>query len=353
MRRLIATAVSLAALLSAGACSLLPGDAGGGDHEITTYLADTAGLFVGNDVGVLGVPVGKITSIEPVGDRVKVVMEVDGDVDIPADVGAAVTARSVATDRYVELTPVYTDGEKMGEKGTIPQERTQTPIDFDTVLATLSQFSKDIGGNKKTANAVERFLEVGATAFKGNGQKINSSVRALGEAVDAVSGQRENILGTLNSLDVLTGALAENQATIRSFTTTVAQATKLLADERGNLRKALTTLSTSIAVVSSFADEHRAQITSSVNKLTDVIKIVMASEGNLKEMVEQFPMALRNIATATNGPGGLAQARLSPVFLTPLGSALQGICQSLPAGLCDTVGLTPGTPLADLIGSIL
>lgn len=349
MRRLIATAVSLAALLSVGSCSVLPGG-GPGDKEITTYLADSAGLFVGNDVGVLGVAVGKITSIEPAGKNVKVVMSVDGDVDLPADVGAVVTARSVATDRYLELTPVYTSGAKMGDGGTIPQERTRTPIDFDTVLATLSRFSKDIGGNKQTANAVKRFLEVGANALDGNGRRINSSVTALGEAVDAISGQRENILGTLSSLDTLTQALAANQDTIRSFTRTVSTATELLADERGNLRRALTTLSTSITLVSAFADKHREQITGSAGKLTDVMRIIMSSERDLKEMVETFPLALQNMQRATEGPGGLAQARVSPVFLTPLGSELQAMCQRLPANLCDTVALTPGTPLADLLG---
>ncbi len=352
MRRLIATAVSLAALLSLGSCSLLPGGGSGGAMEITTYLPDSAGLFVGNDVGVLGVPVGKIESIEPVGDRVKVVLTVDGDVDVPADAGAIVTARSVATDRYLELAPVYSDGEKMADGDEIPLERTRTPIDFDTVLATLSQFSKDIGGNKETARAVERFLKVGAETFEGNGKKINSSIVALGDAVEAVSGQKDNIIGTLGSVDVLTRTLAANERTIREFTATVATATELLADERGNLRRALTTMSTSITVVAAFADKHRNQITGSVNKLTDVIEDLLGNQANLKKMIEVMPLALQNVLSA-QGPDGVTNARISPTFLTPLGSALQAACQRLPADLCDTVALTPGTPLSDLLEGLL
>lgn len=351
MRRLIAATAALSALLTVSSCSALPGG-GGGSKEITTYFADSAGLFVGNDVGILGVPVGTIKSIEPVGGRVEVVMTVDGDVDIPAQAGAVVTARSVATDRYVELTPVYREGPKMADGAKIPQDRTRTPIDFDTVLATLSGFSKDIGGNAETANAVKRFLQTGAETFKGNGTKINSSLITLGEAVEAVSGQRENILGSLKSFDVLTQALAANEKTIHEFTASVAQATKLLADERVNLRAALETATTSIATVSAFVAKHKTEITGSVNKLTDVIEIIMRSETNLKEMVETFGMGLDNIGNAV-GPDGNANARISPVFLTPLGSTLQTVCQSLPANLCDTVGLTAGTPLADLIGLLL
>ena len=42
-------------------CGLL----GGGSLEISAVFKDSAGLFVGNDVGILGVRVGKVTKIEP------------------------------------------------------------------------------------------------------------------------------------------------------------------------------------------------------------------------------------------------------------------------------------------------
>ncbi len=95
--------------------------------EVIAYFEDSAGLFVGNDVGILGVAVGKITSIEPDGDQVKVTMEVDDDYDVPADAGAVVVARSVATDRYVELTPVYSKGPTLEDGDEIAIERTRDP----------------------------------------------------------------------------------------------------------------------------------------------------------------------------------------------------------------------------------
>lgn len=337
----------VATMLSLGSCSVLPG--GGSDKEITAYFADSAGLFVGNDVGVLGVPVGTIESVEPVGDSVKVVMNVDGDIDLPADARAVVTARSIATDRYVELTPVYRGGEKMADEADIPLERTTTPVDFDEVLGTLSQFAEDIGGkgNEGTAQAVNTFLEQSAGAFRGNGEKLNEAILGLGEAATAVEGQTDNIVNTMGSLDVLTQSLAANRTTIDRFTRSVATASSLLAEQRGNLRKALTTLSTSITVLSRFADEHRAQITSSVNNLTDVMEIVLSTERDLKEVVEVFPLALQNASRLIEN--GRINARLSPIFLTPLAPQLQQLCNTLPAGLCDTIITAPNLNLTDLL----
>ena len=143
--------VSVVLMLTAS-CSSLPFS--GGKMEVVAYFEDSAGLFVGNDVGILGVTVGKITSIEPDGDQVKVTMEVDDDYDVPADAGAVVVARSVATDRYVELTPVYRKGPKMEDGDEIGLERTRTPVDFDQVLASLNEFATGIAGSKKATNAI-------------------------------------------------------------------------------------------------------------------------------------------------------------------------------------------------------
>src|SRR5689334_12832883 len=109
MRRILSVLVVVTVLFGVGGCA----PSFGGKMKITALMKDSAGLFVGNDVGILGVPVGTVTAIKPDGDHVRVTMEIDKDQAVPADAGAVVVARSVATDRYVELTPVYHSGPRM------------------------------------------------------------------------------------------------------------------------------------------------------------------------------------------------------------------------------------------------
>ena len=156
-------------------------DAVRGDKiTVTAYFTDSAGVFVGNDVGVLGVPVGKITDIEPEGDRVKVTLEINADQPVPADAGAVVVARSVATDRYVELTPVYDGGAKLQDGAEIAADRTASPVDFDQVLEAINEFATGIAGSKKTTKAVKRFIDSGAAALEGTGGLANRSIRGAG-----------------------------------------------------------------------------------------------------------------------------------------------------------------------------
>ncbi len=45
--------------------------------KITATFKSTVGIYSGSDVRILGVAVGKVDSVEPQGDKVKVTMTVD------------------------------------------------------------------------------------------------------------------------------------------------------------------------------------------------------------------------------------------------------------------------------------
>ena len=151
MKRLLATLVTALMTLQLGGCCLVDG----GSRTVTVMFADTAGLFEGNDVGVLGVRVGKVTEIEPDGDAVRVTLTIDDpDVRFPERANAAVVARSVATDRYVEVTPVYAGGPQLRDGATIPLDRTVTPVDFDQVLASVDKLGRGLVDNPKATQSL-------------------------------------------------------------------------------------------------------------------------------------------------------------------------------------------------------
>ncbi len=86
---------------------------------VTAQFDSAAGLYEGNVVAVLGMPVGKVTKITPKGGYVEVDFTVDKDVKVPADVQAATISNSILTDRQIELTPPYRDGPTLQNHDTI------------------------------------------------------------------------------------------------------------------------------------------------------------------------------------------------------------------------------------------
>ncbi len=116
-------------------------------HTITAQFDNGAGLYEGNTVAVLGIPVGKITRIEPKGLYVEVTMEVDSGIDLPADAQAVAVSTSVLTDRHVELTPVYSGGDKLAPDAVLGLDRTKTPVEFDRLLAMADNLSIELQGD--------------------------------------------------------------------------------------------------------------------------------------------------------------------------------------------------------------
>jgi len=281
--------------------------------------------------------VGTVTAIEPAGTHVKVTLEIDSDQPVPADAGAVVVARSVATDRYVELTPVYHSGPKMRDGAVIEQERTKTPVDFDDVLGALNEFATGISGSKETKNAIKRLLRSGSDAVEGRGEDFNRAITSLGGAVDTISGQRENITATVKSLDALTGSIAQNQEVVRTFITQVSQASKLLADERLNFRAALRSLSSAVTLVAEFAHENRQQLVRSLNQSTDVMETLLSRRPQLDETLRVMPVALQNLKAILHGDR--LMVRVDPTVILPgIGGVVDRLCSTGSAQLCAAFG---------------
>ena len=322
----------LATLVGLTGCSPLPSD----KITVTALMADSAGLFVGNDVGVLGVPVGTVTSIKPEGTRVRVTMSVDRDQPLPADAGAVVVARSVATDRYVELTPVYRSGAKLADDAVIPEARTRTPVDFDEVLGALDEFASGIAGSKKTSGAIANILREGSKAVDGKGELFNRAITELGGAVDSISGQRENIAGTVRSLDTLVGTIAANEELVREFITQVSRASRLLAGERANFRSALRSLGDAVEMVADFAHQNRQQMVTTLDRSSGLIDSLLTKRADLSEILRVMPLTMQNLRAILHD--GRLRVRVDPLVLTPLPSLLEPLCAATPKDLCAQFG---------------
>lgn len=332
--------VLLVSLLALTGCGL-----GSDTKTYTAYFPDSAGLFVGNDVGVLGVPVGKITKIEPDGAQVKVSLQVDADRPIPAKAGAVIVARSVATDRYVELTPAYKSGATMKDGASIPLSRTRTPVEFDEVLADLSSFATDISGNKQSTDAVKRIVDAGSDALAGKGQPLHDMIGSLSTATTDVAGQRQQFASTLTSLDTLVHQIADNERTERAFVTQVADATSMLAGQRKEFKKTLDSLNSAVTQLATFSATNKDSIVGTLNDTSSLISTLNGKQAQVSEIMQDLPLALQNLQRADKG--GTLPARMDPVTLTPISGLLQQVCKTaVVSTLCN---LVDGT---DILGNL-
>lgn len=311
--------------------------------EVTAYFEDTAGLFVDNDVAVRGVPVGRVASITPQGEVVEVVLELEPGISVPADVAAVIANRSVATDRYVELTPPVAEGPRLADGDVIDLERTRTPVEFDDLLATLEEVATGLSG-ERPAGAIRRLLATGAQTLRGTGETTNETIASFAEAMRGLSGNRGALTGTIVELDRLTGALAADDRVVREFMTSVSDATDLLADERDALRASLRALAAALATLETFVEDNREGLRSTLTGLTEVTESLLEHQEQLIETVEVLPLTMRNVGDAIGTEGPYADRlniRLPPTYLAPENHVVREICAALPVPLCPLIGPSP------------
>src|SRR5689334_20338413 len=90
----IALATALVVMLAVGAYLVWPSRSG---DKITAYFPSAVGLYPGDDVRIVGVPVGTIDSIEPRASDVKVTMTLDDGVKVANDAKALIISPNLVS----------------------------------------------------------------------------------------------------------------------------------------------------------------------------------------------------------------------------------------------------------------
>ena len=304
--RVIAVGCVLGILVAAGVWWLAPRPG----RTITAYLSSAVAVYPDNPVLILGVPVGRITSVQPQGRVVKVVMTVDRSVDVPAGASAVVLQPSLVAGRSIQLTPAYTGGPTMPDGGVIPVQRTAVPLGVDELARAANDLATMLGPTGANRNgAVSDALDVAAANLRGNGQAINNTIGDVAALSQALAGSRKQLFATVTQLQSFVSTLAANDAQVRQFTTQLADVSHFLAAERGDLGAALRELSLALGEVAAFVQDNRAVLKSNVNRLTEVTAVLVRQREALGQIIDLAPTALSNLNNAYNASSGTLDTR--------------------------------------------
>lgn len=299
---------------------------------ITGYFASTVGLYPGDEVEILGVPVGSVTSIEPGPDHAVVTFTVRAGVPVPADVTAVIMAPNLLSARTLELAPVYTTGPKLADRTTIPIARTAVPVEWDDVKDQLTQLTSQLGPQNGTLQGpLREAIDQAADTFDNNGLSFRNAVRELSETAGRLGDSRFDLVGTIKNLRTLVDALSGSNEQIVQFTDHVASLSQVFADSSTDVARSLDALSGALTQVKSFLAKNNPAISGQVAKLTDFTSLLTQHDQDIEQVLHVAPNALANFYNIYNPAQGSIGAILSlPNFANPV--------QFLCAGVFDAGG---------------
>lgn len=320
--------------------------------RVTGEFSRAVGLYPGSDVRILGVQVGEVSEVTPMGDKVEVVFEYDAKYKVPAQAQAAVVAPSLVSDRYVQLFPAYTGGPVLAHDAKIGLDRTAVPVELDRISSSLDDLLVALGPDGANEDgALADALDTGAKNLDGQGQKLHDTNRDLSLALQTLSGGRNDLFGTVKNLQSFTSMLATNDSQVRRLNADLASVSTQLDAERDDLAAALKNLAVALSEVSSFVHDNRASLTTNLRQLAAVTGTVAQQRDALAETLTNAPVAISNLQNAYNPKSGTLDTRANVNENLTLQTLLCNLitASGQPPSVCTTVSgiLKPVTDLLD------
>ncbi|OZC56924.1 virulence factor Mce [Rhodococcus sp. 06-470-2] len=153
---------------------------------------DVSGLYVGDDVRMSGVQIGKVSSVDLDGGIARVGFEIEDRRPIFANTQAAVRYQNLLGQRYVELIQKdAATGAPLASGETIPVDRTIPSFD----ISTLFNGFKPIFDTLDTAQ-LNQFTENILRMVQGDGSGLGPVLRDV-DRITQFAVQRESIIGLL------------------------------------------------------------------------------------------------------------------------------------------------------------
>jgi phospholipid/cholesterol/gamma-HCH transport system substrate-binding protein len=298
-------------------------------RTVTAYFANSNGIFPGDEVRILGVPVGKILTITPQPQRAKITFWYDDKYQVPAGADAVILSPSLVTSRAIQLTPVYTGGPALPEGAVIPQERTAVPVEFDDFRQQLEKLSDALQptqpGGVSTLGA---FVNTAADNLRGQGANIRDTIIKLSAAFSALGDHSTDLFSTIKNLSILVSALQSSTDLMRQLNVNLASVTGLLTDSPNQISDAVNDINDVAGDVRSFIADNKESLGTTSDKLAAVSTTLYQSLDDIKQLLHVGPNSFQNFENIYQPAQGTLTGALA---INNFANPIQFLCGAIQA----------------------
>lgn len=325
----------------------------GGSHTVSAVFGRALNVHEGDEVRILGVPVGKIEKVEPKADEVVVTMSYGSEYDLAVDATAAVVTPTLVSVRYVQLGPLAQspDDGVLPDGATIDRKHTATPLEWDDIKNEVDQLVQVLGPQDPgDTGSLSRLLTTSSRNLKGTSADMRATLSGLAEAFDTLARGRQDLFSTIRNLATLVEALAANDEQVALFNSRLAEVSGVLASNKDNLAELLRTLDASTAEIEAFLRNNRDALKHTVLDLRSIVSNLARSRQALADVLQRAPTAVSNLHNIYDPYSG---ALTTVAAATNLNDPAQFLCATVMAGAPEGPDSTQATRMCDNVLSPL
>src|SRR5271170_1022706 len=178
------------------------------NNSVVAYFPETNALYAGDKVVIMGIRVGAIDNIEPVGDKMKVTFHYSNKYKVPANAQAVILNPTLVASRSIQLEPPYKGGPVLADNAVIPIERTQVPTEWDQLRDSVANIISKLGPTpEQPKGPFGDLIESFSDGLAGKGKQFNTTLNSLSQALTALNEGRGDLFAVVRSLALFVNAL--------------------------------------------------------------------------------------------------------------------------------------------------
>jgi phospholipid/cholesterol/gamma-HCH transport system substrate-binding protein len=283
-----------------------------GRTHLVAYFDNSNGIFVGDEVRIVGVPVGTIDKIEPQPLRVKISFWLDDQYKVPADAKAVILSPSLVTSRAIQLTPAYTVGPVMADNTVIGQDRTAVPVEFDDFRNQLQKLNDALQPTQPGGvSPLGAFVHTTANNLRGQGATIRDTIIKLSQAISALGDHSNDLFTTLKNLSILVSALQGSAGLLAQLNQNLATVTHLVANDPNEVGDAVQELGDLAGKLTAFVNDNRESLGTTSDRLASVSQALHDSIPDIKDALHVAPNTFQNFLNIYQPAQGTLTGALS------------------------------------------
>jgi phospholipid/cholesterol/gamma-HCH transport system substrate-binding protein len=279
-------------------------------YQVTVSLPDASGLFTNGEVTYRGVQVGSIDELTPTATGVTARVSIDADApEIPADVTASVTDRSVIGEQYLDLTGGDAGRLRSGDRITVAADGL-TP-DLTGMLRAGRDFMASVPQDDLTTVIDEGYDLAAGSA--GSLRRLVDTSLEFQRAADA------NFLTSASLIRNASGVLATQEragASMRAYSHDLGVFAHTLKTSDGDLRALIANSPAAARQVGALIDDVGRPLGTLMANLVSTAQVFGTNAAGVEDTLVRAPEAV-SVGWAVTGSRGM-NIGLVPTFFDPL-----------------------------------
>lgn len=281
----------------------LPGTQGKGDGSFTVQaqLPDVSNIQPNSRVRVADVTVGHVSKIALQGEHALVSMQLNPDVNLPANATAKIGLTTIFGSLHIELAPPTDEAPegRLHEGSLIPLSRAGA---FPTPEQTLAALSLVLNGGG--VGQVGDITQALSTAFDGREGDLRSLIEQSERFATNLNDQTSDIIAATDSLNKLVAKFAAQQPVLDRAVTTIPDALAVLNEQRGNLVEAVDQLGKFSALTTDTINQSKENLVRELQQVGPVLEQLANAGPSLTKslgLIPTYPFPNANLDTFQRG----------------------------------------------------